>query len=100
MNDASSGIDNNVWFQNITVTALGYGVVVENTDGTLPETYEERQANAEINLDVRNDSGITIPISVLHEGTGERSVTLSSTTVQVPAPGRDDFFCQVRHVVS
>ena len=92
MNDASSGIDNNVWFQNITVTALGVRVVVENTDGTLPETYEERQANAEINLDVRNDSGITIPISVLHEGTGERSVTLSSTTVQVPAPGRDDFF--------
>ena len=92
MNDATSGTDNNIWEQDVEVTALGVRVVIANSDGTVPETAEERSNNAVVNLDVRNDSGIDLPLVVLHEGTGNQSVLLSSTTVQIPAPGRDDFF--------
>ncbi len=92
MNDATNGVDNNVLVQDIEVMALGVRVVVENEDGSLPATSEERSNNAEMTLDVRNDSGITIPLSILHEGTGNQSVLVSATTVQIPAPGREDFF--------
>ena len=92
MNDASNGVDNNVLVQDIEVMALGVRVVVENEDGSLPATSEERSNNAQMTLDVRNDSGITIPLSILHEGTGNQSVLVSATTVQIPAPGREDFF--------
>lgn len=92
MNDAVNGIDNNILEQDVEVMALGVRVVVENDDGTLPTTPEERASNALMTLDVRNDSGIDIPLSVLHEGTGNQSVKLSATMVQIPAPGRENFF--------
>ena len=92
MNDAVNGLDNNVWQQDVEVMALGLRVVVENDDGTIPSTAQEREANADMVLDVRNDSGIDIPLSILHEGTGNQSVKLSATTVQIPVPGREDFF--------
>ena len=92
MNDATSGTDNNIWTEDIEVMALGVRVVVDNDDGTIPETPEQRSANAQMVLDVRNDSGIDIPVSVLHEGTGEQPVVLSATMVQIPVPGREDFF--------
>ncbi len=92
MNDAVNGLDNNVWQQDVEVMALGLRVVVENDDGTIPSTALEREANADMVLDVRNDSGIDIPLSILHEGTGNQSVKLSATTVQIPVPGREDFF--------
>jgi len=92
MNDASSGTDNNIWEQDVEVTALGVRVVIANADGTVPETAEERSNNAVINLDVRNDSGIDLPLVILHEGTGNQSVLLSSSMVQIPAPGRENFF--------
>ena len=92
MNDGSTGVDNNVWVEDIEVMALGVRVVVENDDGTLPQSPEERASNAQMILDVRNDSGIDVPLSVLHEGTGNQSVLLSATMVQIPVPGREDFF--------
>ena len=92
MNDATSGTDNNILIEDIEVMALGVRVVVDNDDGTIPETPEQRSANAQMVLDVRNDSGIDIPVSVLHEGTGEQPVVLSATMVQIPVPGREDFF--------
>ena len=92
MNDASNGLDNNVWQQDVEVMALGVRVVVENDDGSVPENSEDRAANALRVLDVRNESGIDIPLSILHEGTGNQSVKLSVTTVQVPSPERSDFF--------
>ena len=92
MNDAVNGFDNNILEQNVEVMALGVRVVVENDDGTLPTTPEERAANAMMTLDVRNDSGIDIPLSVLHEGTGNQSVKLSASMVQIPVPGRENFF--------
>ena len=92
MNDGTTGTDNNIWTEDIEVMALGVRVVVENEDGSLPETAEERSSNAMMTLDVRNESGIDIPLSVLHEGTGNQSVVLSATMVQIPVPGRDDFF--------
>ena len=92
MNDATAGTDNNIWTQDVEVMALGVRVVVENEDGTIPDSAEERSANAMMKLDVRNDSGIDVPLSVLHEGTGNQSVVLSATMVQIPVPGRDNFF--------
>ncbi len=92
MNDGNNGVDNNIWEQEVEVTALGVRVVVANGDGTVPVTPEEREANADMTLDVRNDSGIDIPLAILHEGTGNQSVKLSVTTVQIPAPGRENFF--------
>lgn len=92
MNDATAGTDNNIWIQDVEVMALGVRVVVENADGSIPETPEERASNAQMVLDVRNESGIDVPLSILHEGTGNQSVKVSATMVQIPVPGRDDFF--------
>ena len=92
MNDAVNGLDNNILTQDVEVKALGVRVVVENEDGSIPTSPEDRASNALMVLDVQNDSGIDIPLSILHEGTGNQSVKLSVTTVQIPAPGRDDFF--------
>ena len=91
MNDAATGTDNNLWEQEIEVTALGVRVVALNEDGTVPTTSEERENAAIKVFDVRNHTGIDIPIHILHEGTGEKNVTLSVTNVQVPQPGRPDF---------
>ena len=92
MNDDSTGTNNNVWIQDLEVMALGVRVVVENDDGSIPESSEDRASNAMMNLDVRNDSGIDVPLSILHEGTGNQSVLISATMVQIPVPGRDNFF--------
>ena len=92
MNDATTGTDNNVWIQDVEVMALGVRVVVENEDGSIPESPEDRASNAQMVLDVRNESGIDVPLSILHEGTGNQSVKVSATMVQIPVPGRDDFF--------
>ena len=91
MNDATSGTDNNIWEQEIEVTALGVRVIALNVDGSVPTTAEERENAAIKVFDVRNNTGIDIPIHILHEGTGEKNVTLSVTNVQVPQPGRPDF---------
>ena len=92
MNDANSGTDNNVFTLDVEVMALGVRVVVADGNGDLPETAEERESNANMILDVRNDSGIDIPLAVIHEGTGNQSVVISSTMVQVPSAERADFF--------
>jgi uncharacterized membrane protein len=92
LNDGTTGVDNNIWEQDVEVKALGVRVVVNNDDGTVPQTPEERADNAVLTLDVANDSGIDIPLTILHEGTGNQSVVVSATTVQVPVPGRDNFF--------
>jgi hypothetical protein len=91
MNDGTTGVDNNIWEQDIEVTALGVRVVALNSDGSVPISAEDREAAALRTFDVRNQTGIDIPIHILHEGTGEKNVTLSVTNVQVPQPGRPDF---------
>ena len=91
MNDAVNGVDNNVWTQDIEVTALGVRVVALDANGAAPTSPEDRAASAIKTFDVLNDTGIDIPIHILHEGTGQQSVTLSVTNVQMPQPGRPDF---------
>ncbi len=91
MNDAANGVDNNVWTQDIEVTALGVRVVALDANGAAPTTPEDRASSAMKTFDVLNDTGIDIPIHILHEGTGQQSVTLSVTNVQMPQPGRPDF---------
>lgn len=91
MNDAVNGVNNNVWTQDIEVTALGVRVVALDENGIAPTTPEARATSAIKTFDVLNETGIDIPIHILHEGTGQQSVTLSVTNVQMPQPGRPDF---------
>lgn len=91
MNDGNTGVDNNIWEQEIEVTALGVRVVALNDDGSVPTTGTDRESAALKVFDVRNQTGIDIPIHILHEGTGQKNVTLTVTNVQVPQPGRPDF---------
>ncbi len=91
INDAVSGVDNNIWEQDIEVTALGVRVVALDDAGVAPTSSEDRALSAIHTFDVLNASSIEIPIHILHEGTGEQAVTLSVTNVQKPQPGRPDF---------
>lgn len=91
MNDAVSGVDNNIWEQDIEVTALGVRVVALDDAGNAPVSAEDRALSAIHTFDVLNDSALEVPIHILHEGTGEQAVTLSVTNVQKPQPGRPDF---------
>jgi uncharacterized membrane protein len=86
MNDESSGIDNNIITSNIEVTSLGVRVVALNDDGSEPVTPEDRSASAIKIFDVRNETGIDVPIRIKNEGTGTQSVTLSVTNVQEKHP--------------
>ena len=86
MNDESSGINNNILEIDIEVTALGVRVVPLDDSGNLPSTDAERQQAAIKSFDVRNQTDIDIPISILNEGTGTEMVTLTYTNVQEQHP--------------
>jgi uncharacterized membrane protein len=84
MNDANLGTDNNIWLEDIEVMALGVRVIANNLDGSVPTTSEARENSALRNFDVANDTGIDIPLTILHEGTGNQSVSIYVTNVQMP----------------
>ena len=84
LNDANSGVDNNVLELDIEVTAQGLRVIFLNEDGSIPQTPTDRQSAAEVEMDVRNDTGLSLPFVVVHEGTGERPVSLTVSSVQEP----------------
>ncbi len=86
MNDENSGINNNIMTLDIEVTSLGVRVVTLNDDGTEPISPEERSAAAIKVFDVRNETGIDIPIRIKNEGTGTQSISLSVTNVQQKHP--------------
>ena len=86
MNDESTGIDNNIISIDIEVTSLGVRVVALNDDSSEPITPEDRAASAIKVFDVRNETGIDVPIRIKNEGTGTQSVTLSVTNVQAMHP--------------
>ena len=90
MNDANSGVDNNIWIEEIEVMALGVRVVAHNLDGTVPTTAEDRENSALLDFDVANETGIDIPLTILHEGTGNQSVSIYVTNVQMPDPQRPE----------
>lgn len=91
MNDGVTGVNNNIWTQEIEVTALGVRVVALDAEGVAPTSAEDRASSALNVFDVLNETGIDIPIHILHEGTGQQAVTLSVTNMQMPQPGRPDF---------
>ncbi|RJU84379.1 MAG: hypothetical protein DWB99_00475 [Candidatus Poseidoniales archaeon] len=86
MNDESSGIDNNIITTDIEVTSLGVRVIALNEDGSEPVSPEDRAASAIKIFDVRNETGIDVPVRIKNEGTGTQSVTLSVTNVQEKHP--------------
>jgi uncharacterized membrane protein len=86
LNDGINGIDNNVVELDIEVTAQGLRVIFQNPDGSIPTTTEDRETAASVTMDVRNETGLSIPFVIAHEGTGERPVSLTVSSVQEPDP--------------
>ena len=86
MNDESSGTNNNIFIKDIEVAALGIRVVALNDDGSIPVSEQDKQLAASKNFDVKNDTGIDIPISIINEGTSTESITLSYTNIQEMHP--------------
>ena len=84
LNDGVSGTNNNVLELNIDVTAQGLRVVFLEEDGSIPQSSADRDAAASVDMDVRNETGLSLPFVVLHEGTGERPVSLTVSGVQEP----------------
>ena len=86
LNDAANGIDNNIVELDIEVTAQGLRVIFQNPDGSIPTTSEDRDSAASVTMDVRNETGLSLPFVIAHEGTGERPVSLTVSSVQEPDP--------------
>ena len=86
LNDGVNGIDNNIIELDIEVTAQGLRVIFQNPDGSIPTTSEDRDSAATVTMDVRNETGLSIPFVIAHEGTGERPVSLTVSSVQEPDP--------------
>ena len=84
MNDGVSGTDNNVLEIDVEVTAQGLRVIFLEDDGTIPQSSADREAAASVEMDVRNQTGLLLPFVVVHEGTGERPVSLTVSSVQEP----------------
>ena len=68
MNDESSGINNNILEIDIEVTALGVRVIPLDESGNVPVSEADRQNAAIKDFDVRKDTDIDLPISILNEG--------------------------------
>ncbi|MCH1442293.1 MAG: S8 family serine peptidase [Candidatus Poseidoniaceae archaeon] len=86
LNDGLNGIDNNIIELDIEVTAQGLRVIFQNPDGSIPTTSEDRDLAATVTMDVRNETGLSLPFVIAHEGTGERPVSLTVSSVQEPDP--------------
>ena len=86
LNDGVNGIDNNIIELDIEVTAQGLRVIFQNPDGSIPTTSEDRDSAATVTMDVRNETGLSLPFVIAHEGTGERPVSLTVSSVQEPDP--------------
>ncbi len=84
LNDGVSGTDNNILDIDIEVTAQGLRVIFLAEDGSIPQSSSERDAAATVAMDVRNETGLSLPFVVVHEGTGERPVSLTVSGVQEP----------------
>ena len=84
LNDGVSGTNNNVLEIDIEVTAQGLRVIFLDEDGSIPQSSSEREAAATVAMDVRNETGLSLPFVVVHEGTGERPVSLTVSGVQEP----------------
>ena len=90
INDESNGTNNNVFDVDVEVMALGVRVLIANDDGTIPQTQSERENNSKITVDVTDGAVVTLPLVVLHEGTGNQSVDISASMVQMPNAERPD----------
>lgn len=84
LNDAVNGIDNNIIELDVDVTAQGLRVIFQNPDGSIPTTSQDRDSAASVTMDVRNETGLSLPFVISHEGTGERPVSLTVSSVQQP----------------
>lgn len=86
MNDVVNGTDNNIITKTVQVSALGVRVVPLNDAGEEPTNSEELSEYATKHLDVANSSVLTVPLNLKHEGTGNQSIRLTSSPVQILHP--------------
>ena len=84
LNDGVSGTNNNVLELDVEVTAQGLRVIFLEDDGMIPQSTQDRELAANVVMDVRNETGLSLPFVVVHEGTGERPVSLTVSSVQEP----------------
>ncbi|MGB1364793.1 MAG: S8 family serine peptidase [Candidatus Poseidoniaceae archaeon] len=84
LNDGVTGTNNNILEMDIEVTAQGLRVIFLGDDGSIPQSSTERDAAANVEMDVRNETGLSLPFVIVHEGTGERPVSLTVSGVQEP----------------
>ena len=84
INDELSGVDNNVEEMTITVSALGVRLVALDANG------QENSGMVNQTINPSEAEGYTWPVVLKHEGTGQESVKLQLSQVQVPHPIRDD----------
>ena len=84
INDELNGINNNVEEMTITVSALGVRLVALDENGQEDPNFVNQTINPS------QAEGYTWPVVLKHEGTGQESVKLQLSQVQVPHPIRDD----------
>ena len=84
INDELSGVNNNIEEMTISVSALGVRLVALDENGQ----EDANMVNQTINPSVAE--GYTWPVVLKHEGTGQQSVKLQLSQVQIPHPIRDD----------
>ena len=84
INDELSGVNNNVEEMTISVSALGVRLVA------LDENGQENVNMVNHTINPSESEGYTWPVVLKHEGTGQQSVKLQLSQVQIPHPIRDD----------
>ena len=84
INDELNGINNNVEEMTITVSALGVRLLALDENGQEDPNFVNQTINPS------QAEGYTWPVVLKHEGTGQESVKLQLSQVQVPHPIRDD----------
>ena len=66
--------------------------IQSRVDGTLPTSEVEKTAALTKNFDVRNNTEISLPITIVNEGTSTENVVLSYTNVQEKIHPLFDYF--------
>jgi len=82
INDANSGVDNNIGDLIVNVSAMGLRIIPLMSDGSEPSTPSENSQASLIDFNASAIESIAIPFKLRHEGTLQENVTLSVSSIQ------------------
>ena len=82
VNDANSGVDNNIGTLIVNVSAMGLRIIPLLDDGSEPSSPSENADAVGIDFNASTFEAIDIPFKLRHEGTSEEGVTLSVSSIQ------------------